>query len=233
MVPVERRYFVNKLAQIGIIIALPFFLIISAIRILTSPQYLSFEYNKPAFPADKYGFSMDERREIAISSLKFVREPLPIEFLGNQTYAGQPLFNERELGHMTDVQNVFRGAWSGWGIATLILFVSGVGLWIKPKTRSQLFQAIEIGGAVTVLAIITVGTLAVIGWDSWFTAFHQLFFLPGSWLFSPADTLIRLFPIKFWFDSVLLISVLTLVGGFTATYTGYKLRIREVAQVKD
>lgn len=223
----------SRLAQIGIGIALPFFLIIAAIRILTSPQYVTFEYNKAAFPPDAYGFSLEERRNIAISSLKFVREPLPIEFLADQTYAGQPLYNDRELGHMVDVQNVFQGAWRGWAVATLILAASAISLWVKPSDRIRLLRAIEIGGSITVLAIITIGVLAVVGWNSWFTAFHQLFFAAGSWLFSPADTLIRLFPIKFWFDSVISISIITLVGGIIATLSGYKLRIRELARVKN
>jgi len=224
---------VSRLAQIGIGIALPFFLIIAAIRILTSPQYITFEYNKEAFPPDVYGFSSEERRDIAISSLKFVREPLPIEYLGDQTYAGQPLYNDRELGHMVDVQNVFQGAWRGWTISAIILVVSAINLWIKPSNRIRLLHAIEIGGSATVLAIFTIGVLAVVGWNSWFTAFHQLFFAAGSWLFSPADTLIRLFPIKFWFDSVILISIFTLIGGIIATLSGYKLRIQELARVKN
>ena len=36
--------------------------------------------------------------------------------------------------------------------------------------------------------------------DSFFTRFHELLFPPGSWTFAFSETLIRLFPEKFWFD---------------------------------
>ena len=217
--------FLQKLAQFGIIISLPFFLIIAAIRVLTSPLYLNFEYNMPSFPIDNYGFSIEDRLAIATPSLKFVRDLLPIDYLAKQTYAGQPVYNDRELGHMVDVQAVFQGVWKGWSIATLVLLASVTGLWINQKTRIKLLRALEVSGGITVLAIFTIGFLAVIGWDTWFTTFHRIFFVEGSWLFSPADTLIRLFPIHFWFDSVILISVITLAGGFLVMLVGYKFRI--------
>lgn len=222
--------FLQRLAQFGIIISLPFFFIIAAIRVMTNPLYLNFEYNMPSFPPDYYGFSMEDRLEIATPSLKFVRDPLPIDNLAQLTNAGQPVYNDSELEHMVDVQAVFQSAWKGWGIAALLLFASTAGLGINPKTRIQLLRALEASGGITVLAIFTIGFLAVIGWDTWFTAFHRIFFVEGSWLFSPADTLIRLFPIHFWFDSVILISAMTLAGGLIVMFAGHKLRVGKFRQ---
>jgi uncharacterized membrane protein len=36
--------------------------------------------------------------------------------------------------------------------------------------------------------------------------------VPGSWLFSYSDTLIRLFPMQFWFDAMLAISLFSFAG---------------------
>ncbi len=46
-----------------------------------------------------------------------------------------------------------------------------------------------------------------------FTLFHQVFFEGDSWLFLYSDTLIRLFPIRFWQDAVLAAAVISLGGG--------------------
>jgi integral membrane protein (TIGR01906 family) len=53
---------------------------------------------------------------------------------------------------------------------------------------------------------------AVVAWDTFFTAFHQLFFAGGTWVFAYSDTLIRLFPEQFWFDAALTVGGLTLLG---------------------
>ena len=41
----------------------------------------------------------------------------------------------------------------------------------------------------------------------------NLFFTGNSWLFYYSDTLIRLFPIRFWQDAFLLAAVVALGGG--------------------
>ncbi|HEU4745662.1 MAG TPA: DUF1461 domain-containing protein, partial [Anaerolineales bacterium] len=76
------------------------------------------------------------------------------------------------------------------------------------------------GGWLMVGLAVTVGLIVVIGmvinpdvfW-SFFAGFHSLFFEGDSWLFLYSDTLIRLFPIRFWQDAFLLAAVLALGGG--------------------
>ena len=46
-----------------------------------------------------------------------------------------------------------------------------------------------------------------------FVAFHQVFFDPGTWIFLWSDTLIRLFPERFWRDVFIYVGVLSLAGG--------------------
>lgn len=67
---------------------------------------------------------------------------------------------------------------------------------------------------------ITIGLIVVVGiainpnvFDIFFAAFHSLFFEGDSWLFLFSDTLIRLFPIRFWEDAFLWAAVIALGGG--------------------
>jgi integral membrane protein (TIGR01906 family) len=60
-------------------------------------------------------------------------------------------------------------------------------------------------GAIILFVLISFGIL--------FVAFHNVFFQPGTWTFNFSDTLIRLFPQRFWRDLFLIVGGLTLVGG--------------------
>ena len=71
-----------------------------------------------------------------------------------------------------------------------------------------------------VILSIAVGLIAVIGisvdpdlFFRFFAGFHSLFFEGDSWLFLFSDTLIRLFPIRFWQDAFLFAAIIALGGG--------------------
>jgi integral membrane protein (TIGR01906 family) len=76
------------------------------------------------------------------------------------------------------------------------------------------------GGWLMIGLAVTIGLIVVIGividpnvfWN-FFAGFHSLFFEGDSWLFLYSDTLIRLFPIRFWQDAFLLAAVIALGGG--------------------
>ena len=54
------------------------------------------------------------------------------------------------------------------------------------------------------LATLGIALLAVplilLGFDDFFTGFHEMFFEGDSWRFSDTDTLIRIYPERFWQD---------------------------------
>jgi integral membrane protein (TIGR01906 family) len=70
------------------------------------------------------------------------------------------------------------------GLAAALGLVAGVGILLNPNVFWQFF-----------------------------TLFHQVFFTGDSWLFYYSDTLIRLFPIRFWQDAFLWAAILALGGG--------------------
>ncbi len=76
-----------------------------------------------------------------------------------------------------------------------------------------------------------IGAIVIVGiavnpnvFDEFFVLFHSLFFEGNSWLFYFSDTLIRLFPIRFWQDAFLWAAVIALGGGL-ALALGIKPRI--------
>jgi integral membrane protein (TIGR01906 family) len=70
------------------------------------------------------------------------------------------------------------------------------------------------GFAVALGLIVGVGiTVSPDLFWGFFTLFHSLFFEGDSWLFAYSDTLIRLFPLRFWQDAFLWAAVIALGGG--------------------
>ena len=89
------------------IVTVVLFLLLTSVRCLLSPLFLQIEYRMPGFPADKYGFSDQERYHWANLSLTYLLNREGIDFLEREKLSsGDPLYNERELQHMVDVKNL-------------------------------------------------------------------------------------------------------------------------------
>lgn len=199
-----------------IVVALPVFLVLTGVRIVMSEAFLEFEYNRPGFPPDRYGFTQAERLRYAPYTVRYLLDNESDDYLAALTHQGEPLFTEREVRHMRDVQTVTRVAFRVHLAAAGLLLLAALALVWRPETRRALRQALFEGGTLTILLMLTVIVLALANWDFFFTGFHRLFFEGDSWLFSTRATLIRLFPERFWFDAALAIGGLTFIGALSA-----------------
>lgn len=203
-----------------VILLIPFWLMIGSVRLLATSEYLGIEYNKADFPEDSFGFNQEQRFSFASENLRYLRENLPVSVLENQNNNGKPLYDDRELSHMLDVQVVFQLFWTVWKVIS-VFFGAIVVLTLFHKGNWKSFaSALKIGGFITASFIATIGFLAIVGWDTWFLWFHKMFFAAGSWTFNYSDTLIRLFPQKFWMDAVFTVSGLSLAGGLLIGFAG-------------
>ncbi|MCC6500710.1 MAG: TIGR01906 family membrane protein [Anaerolineales bacterium] len=201
---------------------IPLALIGLGLRLLLTTAFLHIEYNMPHFPPDEYGFTKEDRLKWAPYALKYLVNDAEISYLGDLKFDdGTPLYNERELSHMEDVKRVTKGALNVW-YATLALLLA-LGIWSRLGGWEQLYrQGLMRGGWAMVGLAVIVGLIVIVGvvinpnvfWG-FFTAFHHLFFEGDSWLFLYSDTLIRLFPIRFWQDAFLIASFIALGGGLT------------------
>ncbi len=212
-----------KASKFIFIITLPLILLLGSVRLLAGDLYLAYEYGKSDFPPDPYGFTPSQRLSIASGNLRFVRENLAIEALSNQVLDGKPVYNLRELSHMLDVQNVYQSVGRAWHLIIFLTLLTGllIGLF---SDRIDLPSAILAGGFLTSGLIFVLGVLALVAWQGWFTAFHQIFFSQGSWLFEYTDTLIRLFPQKFWVDSTLTLLSISFIEGLLLAFIGWVWR---------
>ncbi len=190
----------------------PFFLMMTAIRLLFTPLYPQVVYRLPGFPPDPFGFTLQDRLHWSTISINYLLNNAGIEFLSRENIgAGQPLYNERELSHMQDVKRVYQGMVTAWTILLGILVVLGVWAW-RGKWMRDFLHGLGRGGILTIVVIIFILLATVTSFDALFTAFHELFFTGNSWIFNYSDTLIRLFPLPFWEIGFVVMGVFTIIG---------------------
>jgi integral membrane protein (TIGR01906 family) len=202
------------LARYVLPVITPLFLLMTAVRLLLTPVYPVLEYRTPSFPPDSYGFTFEERMEWSQYAVSYLVNEEDISYLGDLAFPdGSQLFNDRELGHMVDVKNVVQGMLSVWYLLGIILIGSGVFAW-QAGWLPVYWRSLSLGGKLTIGLIIMLLIGVAIGFRALFTVFHLLFFKGDSWIFLFSDTLIRLFPMRFWSDSFIYVGLITIIGAF-------------------
>ena len=204
-------------------IFVPFVLIMTAIRILINPVFLKFEYNQPNFPPDPYGFTTEDRLKWGILSMEYLVNDEPDNYLGTLTFDdGFPLYNERELSHMLDVRILVKNALKAWYGLLALSGVIALFAWKRGFLKNY-WKSIANGGWVTLGLIGLILLSTFIDFSGLFTAFHGLFFEGDTWLFYASDTLIRLYPLKFWSDAFIFMGVFTVIGALACIFFGSRL----------
>jgi integral membrane protein (TIGR01906 family) len=128
-----------------------------------------------------------------------------------------PLLDEAERSHMRDVSGLVRLL---AGIAVLAAIVTAVtAVWLRREPRRQGRIMLLTAGGIGLAAVVLAAVFAV-AFDAAFTAFHELFFPPGTWQFTPGSNLITLFPEGFWFDAALAAGVSIVVAALLVSVVG-------------
>lgn len=129
----------------------------------------------------------------------------------------EPFLDASERSHMRDVGALVRT------LAVVLIGALAVAAicawWMRREPgrigRIMVVSAALVGGTALVLAIAF-----AVAFDAAFTAFHQLFFEPGTWQFSLGSNLIALFPEPFWFDAALVAGAAILIDAAIVSVVG-------------
>jgi integral membrane protein (TIGR01906 family) len=197
----------------GLLLAavVPLLLILTSVRLLLTPAFVRLEYRMPGFPEDRYGFTQQDRLRWAPIALDYLLNDEGIEFLGDLRFSdGGRVYNPSELQHMEDVKALTRLAltvWRGLVLAALLLGVATV----VAGGAAALWNALRRGALWTLILMAVLAAGVALAFSFVFVGFHELFFDPGTWTFRYSDTLIRLFPERFWRDAFTSIALGTLL----------------------
>jgi integral membrane protein (TIGR01906 family) len=210
---VKPSLFVRRIFSWLITLSIPYVLILSAIRLILLPAFLPLEYSTPGFPDDPYGFTLQDRLKWSTYTWNYLTNDAGISYLADLRFPdGTPVFNQRELSHMVDVKKLIQTNIRIWLGTLAALLVLGVWSW-RGKWLDDFRRGVWRGGWLAVLLIIAILIFTVTSFNSLFTDFHHIFFVGNSWIFSYSDTLIRMFPLRFFQDIFIYIGALTLAAG--------------------
>jgi integral membrane protein (TIGR01906 family) len=197
------------IARLLIVLSVPAFLLLTNLYVFMSPRFLRYEYGKADFPPSP-GFTDEERLVVADTAIAYLRTDAGIEVLRDLTEGGGTLFNERELTHMVDVKAVTWGAFLAHGLLGLLIAFALAVLLVMRDTQAHTSISLLQGSLLTIALLLALVALVYLSFDWFFTQFHLTFFEGDSWIFDTSDALIRLFPLRFWFDAASLWGVFTL-----------------------
>ena len=206
---------VRWIGAIAFVVALPLFLILGNVLDVASDRdfYLS-EFAK--YDVGRVtGLDQPQLASAADAFIAYLRDAaahLDVEV----TIGGvsRPLFNEREIHHMEDVQKLFqlvRDVRLGAGAVLLILPLVGLGLG-GAGFLPRLGTLLTVGGILTIVLLGLAGLLSLVDFSQAFVRFHELAFSNDLWILDPrTDYLIMLYPEGFWLDATLRIAMLSAV----------------------
>ena len=199
-----------RVLQVVLAILAPIVILIAMIRLVASPVFLWFEYNRPGFPADQFGMETDQRLTLGSYGLDYLFNLAPPGYLGDLRFAnGNPVFTEAEVGHMADVKQVMMVTMIAGLIAAVVCVVAMIMLYRMRK--GAIARSLFAGAVWFTVVMVVLAVVAAFGWQAFFAGFHQIFFADGTWTFATSDSLIRLYPGQFWVDAAAWVAGLTLV----------------------
>lgn len=198
-----------RILKLVLAVLIPLLLLLIALRATLTPQYLRAAYAVPGFPADSYGFSTEQRLRHAEVARQYLLNDESIGFLAADSFDnGDALYVERELRHMQDVKELTQVILDVW---LVILILVPIGLWLLARLAGvdALGPVLVKAGNTTLIAMVVLGLTLAVSFSFVFVGFHRIFFEGDTWLFRFSDTLIRLFPERFWQQVFVFLALLT------------------------
>jgi len=199
-----------RLATVLLAMVVPLALLLTNVRLLLTPAYVQLAYRMPAFPEDRYGLTREERMGQAKIALAYLLNDAGPEFLGDLKFDdGTPVYNEREVRHMVDVKRLVQAAMRVWIGSLAVAGVLGIALW-RLRGFGAFALGLNSGSKLTLWVMGILGVGLLVTFSTVFVGFHRIFFEGDTWLFLYTDTLIRLFPERFWQDAFIILAGSTL-----------------------
>jgi integral membrane protein (TIGR01906 family) len=227
VVPERKRTILDVIGAVWITIAFPFVALALAVRAVASGWFLTWTYSwRPGFPDDQYGFTDADRLHYGSYTVDYLFNLATERYLSDVVLPdGTPVFTAGEISHMADVKNLI-------GILTLVAVIGAIGIVVFGlyKCRaggSGMRGSLRAGPILTIVLFGVLAVLAIVGWEQFFTGFHNVFFADGTWTFYMNDSLIRLFPPQFWIDAGIAVAVIVLalcVFAFILSFVGRRRR---------
>lgn len=184
------------------ILTLPVVLVLLSVRLAFTEFFVRWEYSKKGFPEDRWGLSNEVRLQIAKLGLRAV-----LSDEGMKDFKRSGFFGEREIKHMEDVKELLSFLFPTlYVLGVLCLFLT-----LSLGSKRDIGRVLIISGGITQGLVLIIFLMSLINYDWLFTTFHNYVFDPYSWRFKDDDMLLRVYPMRFWFDATIFVGSLTFI----------------------
>ena len=196
---------VRGLVSVAFVLLLPLLIIGTSLRgLVTDRDFMlrGFEDNQVATTTGLDEAQLQRIAEAFVAYFQGPRGQLQLQV----TAFGQsrPLFNDREVAHMEDVQALIQFFLRMQLVAAAVVVVRLAVALIFDRSVAPVGRDMLWSTGLMVALVIVVGVLSLLDFDALWTRFHQIAFRNDLWQLDPSrDYLIMLFPEPFWFTATI------------------------------
>ena len=191
----------------------PFVALGISVRIAFNEWIIDYIYAKKDFPEDIYGLPEEYRKGLAKLGLRAVLSDEAFEeFKKAELPDGTKAFNAREIEHMHDVKVFLKRFFPAVYVATF--------LWLLGFLILRSAHYLILSGFLGILILSILGVLVFTNYERAFEIFHIITFDPYSWRFFYTDTLIRIYPMKFWYEATKVVAIMSFILSATVLLLG-------------
>ena len=190
------------LYSFSMVLLMVFTILFSVFTVVNTNDFYSQQYQE--IGADKStGVNLEDLDEITTMLLDYLNDKrdnlnMQVEKWGQL----KPVFDDRETSHMVDVKNLY----AFFEKTMYITFVVSATILIylfKKDGKTQFFASAIKGYlsalVITVILCVIFATAFTVGFNSFWTLFHEVMFTNDLWLLDPrVSTMINMYPLPFW-----------------------------------
>ena len=184
------------------VLVMVFTILLSVFTVVNTNSFYSQQYRE--IGADKStGVSLEDLDEITTMLLDYLNDKrdnldMHVEKWGQL----KPVFDDRETSHMVDVKNLYAFFEKTMYITFITSAAILIYLFIKDGKTQFFTNAVKGYLSALVVAIILCvifATAFTVGFNSFWTLFHEVMFTNDLWLLDPrVSTMINMYPLPFW-----------------------------------
>ncbi len=196
---------VRGLVSLAFVLLVPLLIIGTSLRGLITDRDLMLRGFRDNQVAKTSGLDDPQLQRIADAFVAYFQGP-PGQIQMQVTAFGRsrPLFSDKEVTHMEDVQRLIQFFLKMQIVAAAVVVLRVGAAVAFDRASAPIGREILWSAALMVGLVVLVGVLSLIDFDGLWTRFHQIAFRNDLWQLDPSkDYLIMLFPEPFWFTATI------------------------------
>jgi integral membrane protein (TIGR01906 family) len=196
---------IRGIVSVAFVLLLPLLVIATSLRgLVTDRDFLLRGFRENQVERTT-GLDQPQLERIADAFVAYFQAPPgPIQLQVTVQGRSRPLFNDREVEHMEDVQALIQWFLRMQVVCAVVAVVRLAFAVLVDRSPVPLGRDVLWSCGLMVALVVIVGVLSLLDFSELWTRFHQVAFRNDLWQLDPRrDYLIMLFPEPFWFTATL------------------------------